>query len=83
MTTLELNFESSGVIEDCLADLVKLSPVSFQYEVRRPSSSAKLTKPEYLYISISVVLTFQSHDECKKFMAAPGVYDCYQSYAGN
>lgn len=75
--TLKLHFRTAEKVEPCLAKLKENSLVNFTSEDEAIDPRDILTKPEYLEIKKIIKLTFDSHEDCLKFMRDPRLRTIY------
>lgn len=70
-------------IEQCIAALRIIANGEIEFESHRGSVDMRdvLTKPEYMHVKCTIVLTFKSTEEVRRFMSIPGARGIYDRYA--
>lgn len=80
---IELNFNNEENFDQCMAELIVASKISFAYTKQTVDPRKALTVPEYLNVKCSAVLTFDNVDDARKFHNDKNCYEIFQKYAGD
>ena len=81
--TLRLHFQNPDEkeVDECVAELLRASPVDFSSHKGGPNPRDVLTRPEFSEVEWVVVLTFAGDAEARAFMAEPEIRNLYERYA--
>jgi hypothetical protein len=82
MKTLELNFNNTDQqkVAECLAAMKEKHP-TFTVSQSGVSHGDMISKPEYIDVKDTVILTFQKDNDCRNFMDDAEMQEVFQKFA--